>query len=111
MSDWPTIRVGTHVKRQTEKVPISPGTEYDTMGVRWYGQGAYLRPPSRPQTKTLSKAHEGDFVFCRIDAQNGPFAVVPPDLDGALVTNEFPLYVVDSSVLDARFLVLCFSSQ
>lgn len=81
------------------------------MGVRWYGKGAYLRPPSRPKTKKLNVAHEGDFVFCRIDVQNGPFAVVPPDLDGALVTNEFPLYTVDAEVLDARYLALCFASQ
>lgn len=81
------------------------------MGVRWYGKGAYLRPPSRPKTKKLNVAHEGDFVFCRIDVQNGPFAVVPSDLDGALVTNEFPLYAVDADVLDARFLALCFASQ
>ncbi|MGJ6122693.1 hypothetical protein QN239_08965 [Mycolicibacterium sp. Y3] len=111
MSDWPTVVVGKHVTQRTQKVPITPGVEYDTMGVRWYGNGAYLRPPSKPQTKTLNRASEGDFVFCRIDAQNGPFAVVPADLDGALVTNEFPLYSVDPSALDARFLVLCFSSQ
>lgn len=81
------------------------------MGVRWYGKGAYLRPASRPKTKTLAVARAGDFVFCRIDAQNGPFGVVTADLDGALVTNEFPLYTVDSSVVDARFLALSFSSQ
>lgn len=111
MPEWPTTTVGEHVEQRFEKVPITPGHEYDTMGVRWYGKGAYLRPPSRPQTKTLNTARDGDFVFCRIDAQNGPFAVVPPDLDGTLVTNEFPLYSVDASALDARFLVLCFSSQ
>ncbi|MGJ5723117.1 restriction endonuclease subunit S [Brevibacterium sp. H602] len=111
MSEWPTAAVGTHVTQRVDKVAISPGSEYDTMGVRWYGKGAYLRPPSRPKTTKLNVAHEGDFVFCRIDVQNGPFAVVPPDLDGALVTNEFPLYAVDGDVLDAQFLALCFASQ
>lgn len=111
MPKWPTVTVGTHVTQRADKVPISPGSEYDTMGVRWYGKGAYLRPPSRPKTKKLNVAHEGDFVFCRIDVQNGPFAVVPPDLDGALVTNEFPLYTVDADVLDSRFLALCFARQ
>ena len=111
MSEWPSTKVGKHVTQRTEKVSITPGVEYSTMGVRWYGKGAYLRPPSRPQSKSLNRANQGDFVFCRIDAQNGPFAVVPAELDGALVTNEFPLYTVDQSALDARFLALCFSSQ
>ena len=111
MAEWPTTTVGRHVERQTEKVSITPGLEYETMGVRWYGKGAYRRSASRPQTKTLSRAREGDFVFCRIDAQKGPFAVVPAALDGALVTNEFPLYSVDPTALDARFLVLWFLNQ
>lgn len=111
MSEWPTTVVGEHVERRTERASIVAGVEYDTMGVRWYGKGAYLRSPSRPKTKTLGVAREGDFVFCRIDVQNGPFAVVPRELDGALVTNEFPLYAVDETVLDAHFLALCFANQ
>lgn len=111
MSEWRTARLGTVATQRFDKVPITPGAKYDTMGVRWYGKGAYLRPPSRPQTKRLNRAHEGDFVFCRIDAHNGPFAVVPEELEGTLVTNEFPLYTIDDRALDARFLVLCFSRQ
>ncbi|WP_265523002.1 hypothetical protein [Oerskovia flava] len=111
MAEWPLTTVGEHVARSREKVSVEPETEYDTMGVRWYGKGAYLRPPSRPKTKSLGIARESDFVFCRIDAQNGPFAVVPPELDGALATNEFPLYKVDPDALDSRFLVLCFSNR
>lgn len=111
MSEWPSAPVGPYVQQRTEKVPITPGVDYGTMGVRWYGRGAYLRPQSRPQSKALNRAHSGDFVFCRIDVQNGPFAVVPAPLDGALVTNEFPLYSVDEAVLNAHFLALCFSSQ
>lgn len=111
MSEWPITPVGPYIEQRTDKVPITPGVDYGTMGVRWYGIGAYLRPPSRPHTKTLNRAHSGDFVFCRIDVQNGPFAVVPEALDGALVTNEFPLYRMDESVLNPQFLALCFSSQ
>lgn len=111
MPEWPATQVGQHVTRQNDKVFIDSGVEYATMGVRWYGRGAYLRPMSRPQAKSLKRAHAGDFVFCRIDVQNGPFAVVPAELDGALVTNEFPLYSVDSDALDARYLALCFASQ
>lgn len=108
MSEWPSVVVGHYVERRTDRTDIEPGSEYETMGVRWYGKGGYLRPKSRPQTKSLARAHSLDFVFCRIDTQNGPFAVVPSELDGALVSNEFPLYKVDVDAFDPRFLVLCF---
>lgn len=109
MSEWPLATVGDHVRRQSERVLVETGVDHKTMGLRWYGRGAYLRPPSRPQTRTLGVARDGDFVFCRIDTQNGPFAVVSGDLDGALVTNEFPLYSVDPVTLSAEFLALCFA--
>lgn len=108
MSDWPSVAIGSYVQPRIDRVAIDPYSEYETMGVRWYGKGAYLRPRSRPQTKSLARAHASDFVFCRIDTQNGPFAVVPEELDGALVSNEFPLYQVDVDSFDPKFLALCF---
>lgn len=108
---WPIAVVGDLVSRIQDRVKIDPRTRYDTLGVRWYGKGAYLRPPALPKTKTLNQAHEGDFVFCRIDTQNGPFAIIPRELDGALVTNEFPLYKVDERKLLPEFLLLFFNSQ
>ncbi|MFI2228693.1 restriction endonuclease subunit S [Nocardia testacea] len=81
------------------------------MGVRWYGKGAYDRGIGTTETikaKRLFRAHEGDFVFNRIDTQKGAFDVVPADLHGALATNEFPLYMADLSQLSERFLLLYF---
>lgn len=53
-------------------------------------------------------AHSGQFVVSRIDARNGSMAIVPPDLDGALVTNDFPLFDIDQEKLDPRYLAwLC----
>lgn len=84
------------------------------MGVRWYGKGAYDRGAVTTETvkaKSLFRAHMGDFVFNRIDTQNGAFDVVSPDLDGALATNEFPLYITDPSRLLAPFLLLYFQQE
>ncbi|MFY1684794.1 hypothetical protein ACN265_25055 [Micromonospora sp. WMMD730] len=81
------------------------------MGVRWHGKGAYGRGIVTTETvkaKSLYRAREGDFTFNRIDTQNGAFDVVPAELDGALATNEFPLYEVDEEEAEARFLLLNF---
>jgi type I restriction enzyme S subunit len=49
-------------------------------------------------------ATSGQFIISRIDARNGASGIVPDELDGAVVTNDFPLYDVSKERLDAAFL-------
>lgn len=111
MSEWRYIEAGKVARQRREIVRLEPGTEYRTMGVRWYGRGAYDRGIVTTETvkaSSLYRAREGDFTFNRIDTQKGAFDVVPAELDGALATNEFPLYEVNEEEIDARFLLLSF---
>lgn len=111
MSKWERVRLGEAATQRKDVVVLQDGDEYLTMGVRWYGRGAYDRGVVTTETvkaKRLYRAHEGDFVFNRIDTQKGAFDVVPAHLDGALATNEFPLYRMDSQRLLARFALLYF---
>lgn len=48
-------------------------------------------------------AKSGDIVYSSIDLWKGCIAVVPPELDGALVTREFPIYQVTDSRLSPAF--------
>jgi type I restriction enzyme S subunit len=50
------------------------------------------------------KAKSGQFVISRIDARNGASGLVPDELNGAVVTNDFPLFDVAEDRLDAAFL-------
>ncbi|MEE1786867.1 restriction endonuclease subunit S [Streptomyces sp. SP17BM10] len=114
MSEWKTVPAGTVATQRKDVVTLAPGVEYRTMGVRWYGRGAYDRGAGSTETikaKRLFRAHGGDFVFNRIDTQNGAFDVVPAELHGALATNEFPLYVLDPDRLLPRFLLLYFQQR
>ena len=43
-----------------------------------------------------SKNH---FILSRIDARNGALGLVPDGLDGAIVTNDFPVYEIDQKKL------------
>lgn len=53
---------------------------------------------------TWYAARAGDVVYSSIDLWKGCIAVVPQAFDGALVTNEFPIYEVKDSRLDPEFL-------
>jgi type I restriction enzyme, S subunit len=46
----------------------------------------------------------GQFILSRIDARNGAVGIVPPELNGAVVTNDFPLFNVDRTQLETAFL-------
>lgn len=111
MNEWETVPAGSVTAQRKDVVVLEDGVGYRTMGVRWYGKGAYDRGRGTTETikaKRLFRAHAGDFVFNRIDTQKGAFDVVPDVLDGALATNEFPLYVPEPDRLLARFLLLYF---
>lgn len=111
MSEWRHLPAGKIARQRKEIVRLQPGIEYPTMGVRWHGKGAYDRGLVTTETvkaKSLYRAREGDFTFNRIDTHKGAFDVVPAELDGALATNEFPLYEVDQEEVDAHFLLLNF---
>nr|WP_255762572.1 restriction endonuclease subunit S [Halomonas alkalisoli] len=51
----------------------------------------------------MYQVKEGDFIFSGIDARNGAFGIVPPELDGAVVTNDFWCFEIDDDVVDKSF--------
>ncbi|MDY0315938.1 MAG: restriction endonuclease subunit S, partial [Bacteroidales bacterium] len=57
-------------------------------------------------TKQQYIVKTGQFLMSKIDARNGAFGLVPEKLDGAIVTNDFPVFDVDTSVINPEFLVL-----
>lgn len=61
---------------------------------------------SKIGTKRQHVVHAGQFIMSKIDARNGAYGIVPEELDGAVVTNDFPLFDVDTSKIIPLFLVL-----
>ena len=47
----------------------------------------------------------GDLIMSEIDARNGAFGIIPFDLDGAIVTNQFPIFRVSSPEWVVDFLL------
>jgi type I restriction enzyme S subunit len=46
--------------------------------------------------------NEGDFILSGIDARNGAFGIVPKELDGAIVTNDFWYFEIDEYIILKR---------
>ncbi|MEA2074855.1 MAG: restriction endonuclease subunit S [Euryarchaeota archaeon] len=52
---------------------------------------------------------EGDFIYSRLFARNGSFAVAGKKHDGYYVSNEFPTFELDTQIVLPDYLLLYFS--
>lgn len=78
-------------------------TSYRQLGVRLWGQGAYEREQvtgAGTKYERLNLCKTDDIVINKIWARNGSVAVVDQQLDGSVVSNEFPLFTAKQGLLD-----------
>lgn len=88
-----------------EPVEIIPSETYKQITVRLHHNGVVLRG-ERIGQEIKSKqylAKRDQFIISRIDARNGAMGLVPQELHGAIVTNDFLLYDIDESKLFPKY--------
>ncbi len=76
--------------------------------VRLNGRGAVPRnigAGKTPVAFTGYRVQSGQFIYSRIDARNGAFAIIPPELDGAVVSKDFPVFDIQTDAVDTRYLI------
>lgn len=105
--NWPLIPLGEVLKRNEERVTLVPDRSYREVTVRLWGKGVTLRrlaTGAEIAGEGRFVVRPNQFIASRIDARNGAFGLIPPELDGAIVTNDFPTFNIDSSRLLPEFL-------
>jgi type I restriction enzyme S subunit len=93
--------------RSEETVTLQSNAEYREVTVKLWGKGVVLRATVTGAAIAASRrflARSGQFILSRIDARNGATGIVPQELDGAVVTNDFPLFNLDPDRVDSRFI-------
>jgi type I restriction enzyme S subunit len=103
---WATAPLEDLLKRSTQTIVLEPDTSYREVKVRMNGKGVVERRVVKglelgSGRRFLAKA--GQFIISRIDARHGASGLIPPELDGAIVTNDFPLFDVVIDRLDPHF--------
>ncbi len=111
MKPWPMVRLGEVLRRSEETIELQPDAEYRQITVRLWGKGVVLRGILTGAEIAASRqmvARRGQFILSRIDARNGALGIVPLELDGAVVTNDFPVFnIVQNRVLPAYLGWMC----
>lgn len=104
---WPMVKLGEVLTRSEETIALRPDVEYRELTVKLWGKGVVLRGIVTGAEVAASRrfiAKAGQFVLSRIDARNGALGLVPAELDGAIVTNDFPVFTLDETKLLPAFL-------
>lgn len=94
---WTEVALGEVLTPRTELCSIDPERRYQEVTVSLWGKGVRLRRTvagSDIAATSRNVARAGDFIISKIDARNGAYGFIPSELDGGVVTNDFPLFTV-----------------
>lgn len=92
-SGWTRVTLADALRPGAEPVQVSPEDSYPNLGIYSYARGVFAKPPidgATTSARVLYRVRAGQFIYSRLFAFEGAFAIVPADLDGAFVSSEFP---------------------
>lgn len=104
---FPKVPLRSVLRKVEEPVVIQPEKTYKQVTVRLFHKGVVLRgQQAGADIRTAGQwgIRGGQILLSRIDARNGAIGLVPFDLDGAVVTNDFWAFEVDSRAAEPGFL-------
>lgn len=111
---YPFVSIGVLLKPSRNIVIIKDNVEYKQVTLKTNGGGAVLRGTKLGKdigTKKQYCVSEGQFIMSKIDARNGAFGIVSGDLNGAVVTGDFPVFDVVNEKLNPSYLQLLSSTK
>lgn len=109
--DRPWIRLGDLLEWIQESEAVNAFNKYAFAGIRSFGKGMFLRGTINGDQfayKSVRRLRQGDFVFPKLMAWEGAFAMVSKKFEGLVVSPEFVIFrpqtdTICSEVLDAYF--------
>lgn len=107
MKAWPKVALGELLRRSDESAVIDLAAEYHEVTIKLWGKGVISRGKvSGSDVVSVRRVvRANQLILSKIDARNGAIGLVPPELDGALVSNDFPSFEFrDPNQCDAAFM-------
>ena len=107
MKAWPKVALGDLLRRSDEAAVLDPAAEYHEVTIKLWGKGVVSRGKVRGSDVVSVRrvVRTNQLIMSKIDARNGAIGLVPPELDGAIVSNDFPSFKFrDLERCDAAFM-------
>ena len=83
--EWPRVTLAEVLQQIERPETIDVSRVYRLLGVRWYGHGLFVREErvgADIAANRVYSVHPGDFVYNRLFAWKGSFAVAGPESSG-----------------------------
>ncbi|WP_159637957.1 restriction endonuclease subunit S [Sphingobacterium composti Ten et al. 2007 non Yoo et al. 2007] len=89
------------LKRIKRPVQLNPDKEYKLVTISSKHRGIKLREFKKGSLikSNMYEVKAGDFVLSGIDARNGAFGIIPQELDGGIITNDFWCLEINEDVI------------
>lgn len=103
---WPTVKLGTLLSPVGVAERITQPEDETFVTLKLHGGGAVPRnigAGKTPKPFIGFRIRTNQFIYSRIDARNGAFAIVPKALDGAVVSKDFPVFSI-GELVESRYL-------
>lgn len=108
---FPMVRIGDFLSRNRTPIIKDDKKEYVRVRIKTHNGGVERREKKNVlgkdiKTKKQYVISEGQFIVSKIDARNGAMGIVPKELDGAIVTQDFLPYDIDTTQINPEYFVL-----
>ena len=109
----PVVKLGEVLHQVNNGILLQDDELYTRITIRLFNKGIVVRDQlygSEIGTKKQFRVQGGQFVVSRIDGKSGAFGFVPTELDGAIVTHDFPVFETDRNRVIPDYLELVLSN-
>ncbi len=107
VSKFKHIPLGDVIIHRKEFISIDDLATYKLCRVQTKALGVVLRMEKigfEIKTKSQQVCKAGDLIFAEMDARFGGYGIIPPELDGSIVSSHYFLYNIDETKLNSKFL-------
>jgi type I restriction enzyme, S subunit len=111
-NDFPLVPLREILSPVSRPEEIEPQKTYSILGAHWYAKGLYtkdIKEGAQIRASKVYRVEEGDFVYNRLFAWKGAFAIANAENHGCYVSSEFPCFTINQDRAHGQYLWRYFS--
>ena len=96
------------ISPSTEKTEIEDNVKYNRITVKLFGKGISLRDCVLGRDIGVKRQYvvrSGQLVVSKIDGKSGAMGIIQDEFDGAIVTQDFPVFNIDTTKVLPEYLI------
>ena len=113
-SKYPLVKLSELLFFNDQKISILPDEQYTRLTVRLFAKGITERDTLLGKgigTKRQTPVRAGQFIISKIDGKSGALGIIPPQYEGAIVTQDFLTFDINTNRVFPDYLMLVMQNE